>query len=485
MRYYARNCTVKHVNKEATIAFVTTHHRDGCPRIADMKSFGLYHSDELVAVVVFGNPRTSAKTRRYSSELVRMAFKADVRIVGGASKMLKYAMVNGGLYDFFTYQDTTGEVTDVYELSGMSYVGIGRDKEYLVKNGYTLETANRKQKFGMAYVARFGPDRIIRTTFGQESGLTNKELFIQAGYHVETTTGDKVYEWFDPNRIKPINTQRVRAQIPTPIKGVNDLASQYPLLRLEWASKNVLDFDDMFVSSNLKVSWVCSHGHEWDAVINNRTNGSGCPVCSGRVVIMGETDFGVVKPDLLAEWHESNGEPEYSYGSTFNALWVCGICSHEYHATVTDRVGGNGCPMCAGKVVVPGVNDFATLYPNIAAEWSPTNITRPDAVKPFSSKKVTWVCKHGHEWDALISNRARGSKCPYCSGRKISPGFNDLLTLYPELASQLDAEQNLLSPSQVGVGNKRMNWSCGRCNHKWSAVIANRIKSSKCPNCKQ
>ena len=241
----------------------------------------------------------------------------------------------------------------------------------------------------------------------------------------------------------------------------------------------------MFVSSNLKASWVCEYGHEWDAVINNRTNGSGCPVCSGRVVIMGETDFGTIKPELLSEWHVANGEPEYSYGSTFNALWVCGTCSHEYHATVTDRVGGNGCPMCAGKVVVPGVNDFATLYPNIAVEWSPTNTTRPDTVKPFSSTKVGWVCQLGHEWDAVISNRARGSNCPYCSGRRILPGFNDLATLYPHLASQLDVEQNLLTPTQVGVGNKRMNWVCGDCNHKWSAVIANRIKSPKCPNCKQ
>ena len=45
------------------------------------------------------------------------------------------------------------------------------------------------------------------------------------------------------------------------------------------------------------------------------------------------------------------------------------------------------------------------------------------------------MCEHGHEWKAVISNRAKGDKCPYCSGKLAIQGKNDLCTLYPEIAN--------------------------------------------------
>ena len=31
--------------------------------------------------------------------------------------------------------------------------------------------------------------------------------------------------------------------------------------------------------SHKKVWWICSNDHEWEAPVNNRTGGRGCPVC--------------------------------------------------------------------------------------------------------------------------------------------------------------------------------------------------------------
>ena len=33
-------------------------------------------------------------------------------------------------------------------------------------------------------------------------------------------------------------------------------------------------------NSNKKVWWKCCNGHEWQATINSRNNGAGCPVCA-------------------------------------------------------------------------------------------------------------------------------------------------------------------------------------------------------------
>ena len=50
-------------------------------------------------------------------------------------------------------------------------------------------------------------------------------------------------------------------------------------------------------------------------------------------------------------------------------------------------------------------------------------------VTPNSHKKVWWKCSKGHEWQAVVASRNRGSGCPYCSGRKAISGINDLETL--------------------------------------------------------
>lgn len=58
--------------------------------------------------------------------------------------------------------------------------------------------------------------------------------------------------------------------------------------------------------------------------------------------------------------------------------------------------------------------------------------------------------------------RSKGSGCPYCAGQKVLPGFNDLETLYPDVAAQWHREKNgPLSPRDVSTGSKiRIRWRC-------------------------
>ena len=54
---------------------------------------------------------------------------------------------------------------------------------------------------------------------------------------------------------------------------------------------------------------------------------------------------------------------------------------------------------------------------------------------------INWKCKNGHEWVTTLNNRARGSNCPYCSGRYAISGENDIATLFPELLKEWDYEK--------------------------------------------
>jgi hypothetical protein len=50
--------------------------------------------------------------------------------------------------------------------------------------------------------------------------------------------------------------------------------------------------------------------------------------------------------------------------------------------------------------------------------------------------KVWWQCPEGHEWQAVIRDRVAGNGCPFCSGKKILVGYNDLATVRPELVKE-------------------------------------------------
>ena len=158
---------------------------------------------------------------------------------------------------------------------------------------------------------------------------------------------------------------------------------------------------------------------------------------------------------------------------------------HEWQAMIALRTRGtSGCPVCAGKVIVSGDNDLAKIFPEIAAQWHPTlngNLT-PEMVSPYSNRKVWWQCELGHAYFASVSSRTmKGSGCPYCSRKKVLPGFNDLATVEPAIAAQWHPTLNgSLTPSQVTVGSKKKVWWLCPEGHSWQAVIYSRTGSKKC-----
>jgi translation initiation factor IF-1 len=208
------------------------------------------------------------------------------------------------------------------------------------------------------------------------------------------------------------------------VKGIN-LAVVNPDLTAEWyAEKNhPLAPEQVRPFSGKKVWWHCENGHEWQATIDNRSRGSGCPYCYGRKAA-NDTNLAVVNPDLAAEWHTDKNLPltpeQVRPFSGKNVWWHCKK-GHEWEATIANRGRGSGCPYCYGKKVGE-YNNLAFLHPDLADEWHPekNNPLTPEQVRPFSNRKVWWQCEIGHEWKANISNRSRGKVCPYCSGRYAS-----------------------------------------------------------------
>jgi hypothetical protein len=66
------------------------------------------------------------------------------------------------------------------------------------------------------------------------------------------------------------------------LNGYNDLQTINPTLASEWnyERNDVLTPMEVMPNSGKKVWWKCSKGHEWQAIIQNRNKGQGCPVCA-------------------------------------------------------------------------------------------------------------------------------------------------------------------------------------------------------------
>ena len=275
----------------------------------------------------------------------------------------------------------------------------------------------------------------------------------------------------------------------------NSLAAQYPDLIAEWhPSKNGKDTPyDISKGSNKKVWWICSKGHEWEAVVSSRANGNSCPICSGYKLWKGFNDLESQYPELLREWdyEKNNIDPsEIKYNSPKKVWWRCPL-GHSFDMSVINRTGNQkcGCPYCCtpAKRVLKGFNDLAFKCPDIAREWHPTkngNLT-PDKVLCGSAKKVWWLGPCGHEYKQGIANRVNGGNCPYCSHQKLLKGFNDFETTNPELLAEWDYEKNEVLPSEIGVGTHRKIWWICPFGHSYQSYPSNRCgnKHSGCSVC--
>jgi hypothetical protein len=99
-----------------------------------------------------------------------------------------------------------------------------------------------------------------------------------------------------------------------------------------------------------------------------------------------------------------------------------------------------------------------------------------------SDRKKKWICKLGHRWTATPETRTQNnSGCLVCANRQVEFGFNDLATLFPEVAKEADG----WDPKEVIPGsNKKRAWKCS-LGHKWEISPDQRTgkKKSGCPVC--
>ena len=273
----------------------------------------------------------------------------------------------------------------------------------------------------------------------------------------------------------------------------NSLLFSNSVLASEWNYEKNGDLrpEHFLSNSNKKVWWKCNKGHEWQAKIADRARGNGCPYCSNNILLRGYNDLQTLNSALANEWNyekNNNLTPLDVMPNCNKKVWWKCEKGHEWEALIINRNRGRDCPICSNKKILKGYNDLQTLHPILTSEWNyeKNDGLTPMDVGPNSHNKVWWQCSEGHEWHAAIYSRNAGDGCPYCSGKLVNKGKNDLQTVNPTLANEWNYEKNNgLTPADfLPNSGKKVWWKCIK-GHEWQATIYNRNRGNSCPICRK
>ena len=225
--------------------------------------------------------------------------------------------------------------------------------------------------------------------------------------------------------------------------------------------------------SNRKVWWSCDQcpdnlPHVWEASVNKRTQGTGCPFCSGRAVCQHNT-LARKAPQVAQFWDANKNHPlspdQVSVSSNIRAHWECSVCLHKWQANVFAKTRSNsGCPKCAKPHGCKPADRIRQKQPSFAKakhallehDRNRENGNFPGNITLQSHKLIWWHChacpkSKEYSWQARASNRTSGklsTGCPFCAGQKVCV-CNSLETVCPDIAADFDVEKNGVNPAEV------------------------------------
>lgn len=160
--------------------------------------------------------------------------------------------------------------------------------------------------------------------------------------------------------------------------------------------------------------WRCENGHSFQRSPRSMLSDSACPDCR-----KGPTTNSIAKarPSIVPLWNaEKNGDRSPSTVEAThvgNSWWRCPK-GHDFQRAPLLMVKESSCPVCA-----VAQKSLATTSPAVAAEWHPkkNGEVTPAQIDAEHVMNAWWLCPNGHEYQATVRSRARGSKrCPACYG---------------------------------------------------------------------
>jgi len=274
----------------------------------------------------------------------------------------------------------------------------------------------------------------------------------------------------------------------------NSLGVVNPRLAEQWhptKNGNLTPFD-VTPSAQRKVWWKCSNGddHEWQATVNHRSTGTGCPKCNPvwsipelRIYCELKSFFPGIQHRAKIEGHEIDIYiPEINIGIEYDGVyWHSDKLEKDKEKNVAlsssmhlIRIRENDLPLLSEHDIrVEKRSVSVSLIKNILRLVLTESELSPDTSMSIRSylERSDWVANE--LFSKLYSERK-------------SVNYEDSLSnLFPSLAQEWHPEKNdYLLPEHFTPGSGREIWWLGKCGHEWKDTINHRTSGRDCPKCR-
>lgn len=257
--------------------------------------------------------------------------------------------------------------------------------------------------------------------------------------------------------------------------------------------KNERPFESYSNSSNEIVWWKCNKKHSFKRSIINfsRSGIFKCPICDNKQLLVGTNDLETRYPDLAQEFDsvKNNMLPNnILFTNTDNSIWWLCKEGHSFQRSIWHRVNSTrACPVCNRELVIKGINDFETKYPNINNIWDyELNEKTPDTISDRNNGKYSFACQKGHHYEAALRAEIYNDfQCLVCTFKLIQLGVNSLIDTDAELAKEWSPNDKR-KPYEFHKHSKyNALWECPTCHGDYLYSINERkIGDDSCPYCK-
>ena len=153
--------------------------------------------------------------------------------------------------------------------------------------------------------------------------------------------------------------------------------------------------------------------------------------------------------------------------STDDIVCRCRKCGDYKTIRAAQVIRGTTCPTCVAKSLTKTQEQFEHEV-LCAHNGSLRVIGEYQGARKYVGIQCL-LC--GGTFDAIASEIAHGSGCPYCNSKRILVGFNDLWAVHPEVARLLD--DPLDGYRFMGQSGKKARFRCPRCNKLLYKTINN------------
>lgn len=178
-KIYARDTSIKVISHEDTIEFLDKYHLQGS--ISSSINLGLVLDNELLGLMSFGKSRFN---QNYQYEMLRMCWKDNIQVIGGASKLFNAFLKKYDPVSVISYVDFAKFNGTVYEKMGFKYNGI-------TSPNYVWWNIKENIKLSRYETMKY---KLIEKGIGDKS-QTEDEIMRNLGYIKIFDCGNLIYIW--------------------------------------------------------------------------------------------------------------------------------------------------------------------------------------------------------------------------------------------------------------------------------------------------